>query len=468
MVLAAGAAAGYTAIVYVGRIIPRLESQPPSTGPGGEVSPPPIGGACVEKSCNFLLLGSDSRAGLTPKEQKGFQSDEEISGFRSDTIILVHVDAATKHATIVHFPRDLWVNIPGHGWDKINAAFSIGAANGRGISGGANLVAETIQKLTGLKVNHAMVVDLAGFENIVDALGGVPFCTPVPLRDDPQAFGEPPENQGSGLQLDAGCHVLPGDTALALVRARYVIAGNSKDCISDFSRISRQQQFLRAVINKALSPSEIPRLPEVVPAVAEQLTVDEGFQVVDLVDLTKNLEGVASGNADFRVVPSKLGEEKVPEFDFPLSVLRVQPQAEDMFQRLRDGRPLGDIGQQLAYTPPSPADIRVRVYDDASEGKAQNDVYTANLSNAGFAMMATQAEPAGELAGIGNVILYNKGFEDEARVVQGYVPGLQAEQATPGQLPGDTMVGLVIDESFVHKNVGQGKTPTVQENCPYL
>ena len=472
LLIGVGAASAYGGIVWVGHQFCRLGDTSagcnggtsvanPSSGP--TVIPEQFKAACGDQ-CNYLLLGSDSRAALSAKDQKGFQSNAQIGGYRSDTILLVHIDTVTKHATILSFPRDLWVNIPGHGYDKINAAFSVGAANGGGVLGGANLVSATLHRLTGLTINHAMVVDLGGFEKVVDALGTVPFCTPVPLVDDPPASEKKLGNYGSGLNLPhPGCYNLDGATALALVRARYV----KGDCVSDFSRISRQQQFLRSVINKALSPAELPKLGSVIPAVAKQLSIDKSLNVVDLVDLSTQLQGVASGNADFRVVPSKLGTENVPEYSFPLSVLHLEPDAKTMFAKLRNDQSLGSLGEQIAYTPPSPADIRVRVYDDGSQGKAEQDVYTANLSNAGFAMMATAAEPAGDLAGLSNVILYNKGFEDQAKVVSGYVPGVPLKQATEGQLPADTQVGLVINHDYVHKNVGSGKTAAVQTDCPF-
>jgi LCP family protein required for cell wall assembly len=415
-------------------------------------------------TCNFLLLGSDSRNGLSQKDQKGFIPSNQLGGYNSDTILLVHADTVTKHATIISFPRDLWVNIPGHGTNKINAAFSIGSAGHGGIAGGAALAAQTVSSLTGLPIQHAMVVDLAGFQNIVDALNTVPFCTPVPLVDAPPPSVVKQGDAGSGLNLPhPGCYDLDGPTALALVRARYVRG----DCVGDFARIARQQQFLRSVMNKMLSPSEVTNLPTLIPAVMKSLTVDNGLKVTDLVDLAKSLQGVASGNADFRTVPSKPGFEKVPQYSFPLSVLHIQPQGYELFKRLKNNQPLGDLGKQIAYTPPSPADISVRVYDDNSQGKAEQDVYTANLSNAGFAMMATAAQPAGPLAGLSNVILYKKGFENQAKVVAGYVPGVPMKQAAEGQLPDDTQVGIVINHDYVHKNVGTGKTPSVQVNCPY-
>jgi hypothetical protein len=121
--------------------------------------------------------------------------------------------------------------------------------------------------------------------------------------------------------------------------------------------------------------------------------------------------------------------------------------------------------------------ISVRVYDDDSENKAQHDVFgdpnapeIGGLSSAGFKMMATEAEDAGDLAGItggrGAVILYNKGFEEQAKVVAQYVPGYRIVPAQPGQLPADTQVGVVVDATFKHKNPGQGQTVAVNPDCP--
>ncbi len=430
------------------------------TTPAPGSATPVVGGPCFKDACNYLVLGSDSRSGLSAKDQRGFQSDAELGGgFRSDTIILVHVDAETREATIINFPRDLVVNIPGHGKDLINAAFTIGAENGRGIAGAMSLSAQTVSSLTGLRVNHVIVVDLEAFKAVVDAVGEVPYCTPVSLKDDPQAFGEGPENQGSGLDLKEGCHELDGDTALALVRARYVVAGGRKDCISDYARISRQQQFMRALLNKMLSPAMVPRLPEIVDAVTRQVTTDDELDALDVVDLAKNMQGVASGNADFRTVPTELDAQNIH--------LLLTPDGRTFLAKLRAGEPLGDLGTSLAYQPPSPAEIAVRVFDDASEGHAQDDVYTAQLSNAGFKMLATGAEPAGDLAGEGSAILYAPGQKEKAQVLAGYVPGVKIRAAEAGQLPEDTDVGVVVDATYEYHDPGEGKAPTVEEKCPF-
>ena len=122
--------------------------------------------------CNYLLLGSDSRAGLSDEEQTEFGTDKQIGGEnRADTIMLVHTDPKLEKAIIISFPRDMYVPIPGHGEDKINAAFEGGIEGG-----GPELVAGTVQNLTGLKIDHFLYVDLAGFQGVIDELGGVDMC----------------------------------------------------------------------------------------------------------------------------------------------------------------------------------------------------------------------------------------------------------------------------------------------------
>lgn len=462
LLISIGAGAAFGSIVWAQRLLDQGPAISLTTTSVPNAQGVVNGTPCSRESCNFLLLGSDSRNGLPTRDQQGFVPSSELGGYNSDTILLVHLDAATKHATIVSFPRDLWVRIPGFGMNKINAAFAIGASRG-GVTSGAALTAQTVSNLTGMQINHELVVDLEGFVKIVDEMGGVPFCTPTSLRDDPQAYGESRTNLGSGLNMPLpGCYQLTGEDALALVRARYVVAGNGqRDCVSDFSRISRQQQFLRSVLNTLLSPSELPSLPSLVPTVVGELVHDKGLKVTDLVDLATSLEGVASGAADFRTVPGRLGTEKTPAYSFKLDVVHKLPAADELFSRLRHNQPLGDLGKAIAYTPPSPADISVRVFDDDSDGKAQRDVYTANLANAGFQMMSGAAEPAADLAGSSNTILYAPGSRSRAEIVAGYVPGIPVRKAAAGSLPSGTQVAVVINAEYEHRDPGEGtKQPT--------
>jgi LCP family protein required for cell wall assembly len=203
---------------------------------------------CSEHACNYLLLGSDSRAGLPIDEQHQFGTNKDIGGtIRADTIMLVHTDPALQKAIVLSFPRDLWVDIPGHGWNKINAAFEGGLQGG-----GPQLMANTIANLTGLTVDHYLYVDLAGFQHVVDTLGGVELCipqyevnTPGWLMQHTGGGGETKIYYGevghvadpnTGLDVVPGCHHLGGYQALAYRATRSPISRGSDGSSSSFAR----------------------------------------------------------------------------------------------------------------------------------------------------------------------------------------------------------------------------------------
>jgi LCP family protein required for cell wall assembly len=405
---------------------------PPAPSSSGS-APTPDFGPCVDNVCNYLILGSDSRSGLTADEQDQFGTDEDIGGSnRSDVIMLVHTDPALEKAIVLSFPRDLWVNIPGRGFDKINSAFSGGLEGG-----GAQLVAKTVEDLSGLKINAELYVDLAGFQGIVEALGGVTMCIPAPMTDPL-----------TGLDVQAGCQTLDGYQALAYVRTRH----QPCDVIPDFARISRQQQFLRAVLNRLLSPSEIAKAPSLIRPVASNLVATKGFDLADIIYLVKQLEGISTGAVEFRAVPAVGG------FEGTLSVLYPSPIAGQIFARIGQGRPLGTLGEELQSTAPSEANIVVPVVDIASGGTAQ-DVEQV-LSDAGFDISPGVVDDV--TYGIelkASVILYKPGHESEARVVQKYFANLEIAEASAGELHGSP-VAVFITSDFHLQPVGTGGTTT--------
>ena len=224
-----------------------------------------------------------------------FGTDEQIGGEnRADTIMLVHTDPNLEKAIILSFPRDLWVEIPGRGEDKINASFEGGIEGG-----GAGLVAATVHKLTGLKINHVLYVDLAGFQGVVDTLGGVDMCIPAENVNTPDGTHRRRARPRSTWSPDA--RPLPGDQALAYVRTRHL---RCDAAAPDFYRIARQQQFLRAVINKLLQPDQIAQLPVMIKPIMQNLTRDDDLNLADLAFLVGQLEGISTGAAEFRTVPA--------------------------------------------------------------------------------------------------------------------------------------------------------------------
>ncbi|TDT34108.1 LCP family protein [Naumannella halotolerans] len=174
----------------------------------------------------WVLIGSDSRDDLS-EEEKAELSTGDSEGQRTDTIMLLYRPTFGDPA-LISVPRDSWVEIPGHGNNKINAAFAIG---------GAPLLVETIEHNTGLRVDHFGEIGFSGFAGMVDAVGGIEIC-PEDAIEDPKA----------GLDIEAGCQEADGATALGYVRTRY------EDPTGDLGRTARQREVLGKIARKVVSP----------------------------------------------------------------------------------------------------------------------------------------------------------------------------------------------------------------------
>lgn len=221
------------------------------------------------RGTNWLLVGSDSRQGLSVEQQKDLATGGDIGSSRTDTILLVHVPAlgSSTQATMVSIPRDSYVPIPGHGKDKINAAFAMG---------GAPLLIQTVEQATGLHLDHYAEIGFSGFSALVDALGGVSVCPAEPISD-PLA----------GIDLPAGCQKLDGRNALGYVRTRATPR-------ADLDRMVNQRQVMSALLRRAASPAvwlNPWRWYSVPHAVVGALTVDQGDHVWDLARLGWALHG---------------------------------------------------------------------------------------------------------------------------------------------------------------------------------
>lgn len=399
-------------------------------------------GGCADRPCNYLLLGSDSRATLTEEEQQAWGTQEDIGGeARADTVMLVHTDPGLQKAIILSFPRDLWVQIPGLGWGKINSAFEGGVKGG-----GPSQMAQTVANLTGLRIDHFLYVDLAGFQDIVDTLGGVEMCPPAYLADP--ATGRITDPLTS-LDIEPGCQRFDGATALGFVRSRHLRC----DFIPDFSRIGRQQQFLRAVINQMVAPQQIAKAPALVQPVLENMRRDKGLRPAELVYLVGQLRGITTGAAEFRAVPG------TPGWAGELSVVRMDPSAEKIFRAIRAGTPIADVGLQLVSTPPSEANITAAVVDASSGGAAADAA--ALLSGAGFDV-SPGTWPASRLPKRvqGAAIVYAPGEDAKAQVVLRYFPGLKVLEAPKLQ---DADVAVVIPAGWTPQPPADGG---VAAECP--
>jgi LCP family protein required for cell wall assembly len=218
------------------------------------------GRPAVSAGTNWLIAGSDSRQGLTRRQERKLATGplSAAGGERSDTILILHIPSGGGKPVLVSIPRDSYVPIPGYGESKINAAFDLG---------GPKLLAETIQNATGLYINHYMGIGFGGFVSVVNAVGGVRMCLPGPMVD-PKA----------GLNLKAGCQTLNGDQALGYVRTRNF-------ALSDLQREQDQRLFIKALLSKMTSPSVLLNPFAIIPAAtgsANTLTVSQGTSVYDL------------------------------------------------------------------------------------------------------------------------------------------------------------------------------------------
>jgi LCP family protein required for cell wall assembly len=403
--------------------------------PAGQPPVEPETGACSKRACNYLILGSDSRAGLTPEEQEQFGTNQDIGGEqRADTVMLIHTDPALQKAIILSFPRDLWVEIPERGENKINAAFE-GGVNG----GGPQLMAQTVADLTGLRIDHYLYVDLAGFQGVVDTLGGVEMCPPGYLADP--ATGRI-QDVLTGLDIEPGCQLMDGKTSLAFVRTRHLPCDN----IPDFSRIGRQQQFLRALFTQMLRPEKIAQAPGLVSPVLRNIRRDGALLPGDLVYLVGQMRGLTTGAAEFRAVPGTSGWEG------SLSVVHMAPEAEQIFAAIRRGEPLGDVGLTPGGVALSPANIPVAVIDAGSDGMA--DQVLTDLGNAGFdvspGMWGRDRLPEGIR---GTTIVLAPGQDEAASVLSAYLPGIKVVESTALQ---DVPVAVVITGAYEPPAPGSG------------
>lgn len=274
---------------------------------------------------NILLIGSDSRSG---EENAKYGQDGGTQ--RSDTTILLHLPADRKSATAVSIPRDLMTEIPSCLQpDGSRTAERFAQFNWAFQWGGAACTIRTMEKLSGIRIDHHMVVDFGGFKKMVDAVGGVEVCLKQPMNDS-----------AAKLKLPAGRQTLRGEQALGFVRARHSL-GNG----SDTERMERQQQFLGSLVEKVQSNGVLlnpARLYPLLDAATSSVTTDPGLASLrDLYGLVRNIRDIPTDQIKFLTVPRR---------PYPVNPDRdelLEPDAARLFERLRMDKP-------VPVTPPAP------------------------------------------------------------------------------------------------------------------
>ncbi|HEY9242846.1 MAG TPA: LCP family protein [Streptosporangiaceae bacterium] len=340
---------------------------------------------------NILVIGSDSRAGLGHKYGAGIQ------GSRSDTSMLLHIAPGHTRADIISFPRDSMVPIlacsndgQGHSGqaaqagqlERLNATFS---------AGGAPCLWKTLEQTTGIRIQHFVEVNFAGFQSIVNDVGGVPVCLPFAIN-----------NAQSRLHLTAGKHVVNGAQALAFVRLREDIGEGS-----DTQRIQRQQYFLAAVMQKLKSTGLLgqpSRIFAVVRDVAKALTTDSTLDLNTMLRIATSMKSLSSSAVQFITVPV------VPYPGDPAAELSwAQPQSDRLFRAVEADHELptatkGKKARQTTVPTVSPAKVSVNVLNGSGVTGIAGSTASA-LTAKGFKVTGTG--PALNYNFTSNVIEYS-------------------------------------------------------------
>jgi LCP family protein required for cell wall assembly len=309
---------------------------------------------------NYLLVGSDTREGLSKEELKKLRvgSVATAAGKRSDTMLLVHISKARDKAILISIPRDTFALIPEHKTkdgklipavhSKINSSFNWG---------GAPLLIQTIEEMTDLKIDHYVEINFAGFARIVDSIGGVEVCTKKNINDPK-----------SHLILEAGVHTLDGIEALKYVRTREF------DGMGDLGRMQRQQAFMSAVLRKATSAGVLLNpvtMASFINSSLSAVTTDSGLTSSDLIALAKQMKSLSTSSVRTLTVP--LSNLNYDSNGVTSAVLWDPVLAPQLWTRLRDDQAVVDE----VVASPSPSSTKsssVEIIDKFKTRTAEDNI----------------------------------------------------------------------------------------------
>jgi len=269
----------------------------------------------------FVIVGSDTREGLDSLENFG-----AAGGARSDAVMLVRIDPSTGGAQMLSIPRDLRVEIPGHGTNKINAAFAFG---------GPSLLVETLKSNLNVEVNHYVEVDFVGFQALVDELGGIDMSFPNQARD-----------AKSGLDVQAGAQSLDGFQALAYARSRSYQELQNGSWVSvdanDIGRTQRQQEVMRSIVSKMKRPGSIAEAGDIASSMAQHMTIDAELAGESVAAMVWDFKGLLAGSIDGATLPTYT--ESIGGSSFQIA---RQPEADAMLANFRAGVPFDNQPLQV-------------------------------------------------------------------------------------------------------------------------
>ncbi len=371
---------------------------------------------------NILLIGNDTRAGATRAELDALHTGHDTTTVNADTMMVLHIPAGSDaQPTLVSFPRDSWVDIPGEGMGKLNSAYpdaynqarSAGRDEKTSESAGIQATIRAIQSMTGLKIDHYMQVNLLGFYRISNAIGGVEVCLNNAQNKTTETDGT--RSGFSGIDLPKGVSVIKGKQALAFVRQRHGLPNG------DLDRVKRQQYFLRAAFAKITSAGTLLnpfKINQLLDAVSSSLLTDPGL---DLLALAKQFQSLTAGKIKFATVPNN-GPKMIYPGGVATSIVEVNSKEMPAFIAGLEGK-TGDALKKAK--PAAPATVTVDVLNgtDAAKVAARN---ATGLQQLGFSInQVDSTDPVKK-----TTVQYPPGDEAAAKAVLAAVPGATA-LATP-------------------------------------
>ena len=365
---------------------------------------------------NVLLVGSDSREGLTLAEQADLRANA-VGGERADTLILAHIDPATDHIIMVQFPRDLWVPIAGRGDDKINSA----------LVDGRDTLVRTVENITGMKINKYAQVNIAGFRDLIDAIGGVDVCIAEPIPFDPQTAIEIKPEEVGMVHFD-------GDRAIRFVRSRAFLTG-------DFQRIQNQQKFLAAAINKVLSAGTIlnpTRITNLARIAGDNVRVDGTTTPLGLLNLGQKFRSFEPDRYEAYTVPN-LG---IGAVDGLSVVLPDWPALKALFGAVKDNKSPVDAP---GVTVIDPSTMRVGIYNGTKidgRGAVMARKLTAATEGPNGSVEIVEVDDARPKNFKETVIRFEERARQIAEAIGRALPGARLEVTdTPSRIDVAVMVG---------------------------
>jgi LCP family protein required for cell wall assembly len=369
------------------------------------------------KDQNLLIVGNDDRSALTDKQVRELKVGRDGGSLNTDTMMIVHVPANGSQATLISLPRDSYVNIPGHGMNKLNAAYPFGYNDASGDANakraaGANKLIQVVEDLTGLNIDHFVQVSLLGFVNISDAVGGVTVNLCKSVNDTVAHNRSIGLTGGSGLVLSKGPHTIHGVQALEFVRQRENLPRG------DIDRTARQRYFLTAAFRTVASAGTLfsfGKLQNLVTAVKKSIYVDQGM---DILQLAKQMSNLSANNIRGEAIPT----DHYADTSVGNVGIIIPSQVRAFVQKMINGSTTSDY-QKARAVDPSQVTVTVRNFGTQNGAAAQA---SATLTKAGFSSSVDSASSGSQAT---TTIQYPQGSESQAKTLAAYVRGAAVEQA---------------------------------------